>query len=153
MFWGNICSTEYEFIALAPRDWTHDINNRNQTQASYLSRYVRRDRKRRSKVPVSSWNLSNTAGFDQIERTDLACGALLLLAEVAETLKVSSEREESSALRVRHGFLKSSRWEWSHFDILHGNFCWCCAMRARLRNCALELGGNSRRLYQRFYPS
>lgn len=25
------------------------------------------------------------------------------------------------------------------FDILYGNFCSCCAMRARLRNGALEL--------------
>lgn len=33
------------------------------------------------------------------------------------------------------------------FDILHGNFCNCCAMRARLRNSALKL-----RKFQKIVP-
>lgn len=84
------------------------IDNRNQTGGSYLSRSVRRGRKRRSKVSASCWNVSETADFDRSVCTDVAFGALRLLKTVAETIKVSYERGESSAPRVRHGFLKSS---------------------------------------------
>lgn len=113
------------------------INNSNQTGDSYLSRYVRRGRKRRSKESASCWNLSETANLDRTVRL------LRVLKTGAETIKVSFEIEESSAPeQVRHGFLSLH-----HFDILNGNFCSCCAMTARLRNGALEL-----RKFQKIVP-
>lgn len=112
------------------------IDNRNQTGGSYLSRYGRRGRKRRWKGSASCWNLSEIANFVRTVCTDVAFGELRLLKTVAETTKSQLwERRElspPSASRFPQVFT-------ADFDILYGNFCSCCAMRARLRNGALEL--------------
>lgn len=105
------------------------IGKNDQTGGSYLPRCVRRGRKRRSKASSSSsrWNVYETANFGRESvRTDVAP------AEKWPSRSESArrERDESSAPRVRHGFLQPSPLTLTSFVETFA----VAATRARLRN-------------------
>lgn len=126
-------------------EWTQE----GITGASYLSRYVRRSRKRQSKEPASSWNLSKTAVWTNYGYRSCVWGAASVRKTVDETVKVSFKREKSSTLRVRHGCLHT------HTEVTLTSFVETFLVAAQLELvCATapynwEFG----RLYHIFVPS
>lgn len=130
--------TKFSFFFVSSRQWNvwKDswwvffalIGKKDQTGGSYLPRcVVRRGRKRRSKASSSSsrWNVFEVANFGR-ERPYRCCAC----RKLAEPIRVCSEREESSAPRVRHGFLQPSPLTLTSFMETFA----VAATRARLRN-------------------